>query len=189
MQEHMNVRCGSHATEVAGHLRLLYCCVMLCISTSNWANNKNKTSLQNNTNTCWWWKHLEITGTFWNVCARIKGSLRCVSASRPVTRKRLSVHSRAAAETQTGSEPRCSFFCLCTVSALRAFVLPSVLQLASCIYQLLTKLHYHYPLWGAGSAHLTDVPQTNIQQLLVQIYPIKKKEQRQGRFTVNILVY
>lgn len=138
---------------------------------------QTKTSSQNNMkpNTCSWCKHLEITGTFWNVCTRIKGSLLCVSAFRPMTRKRLLVHARAATETQTGSEPCCSFFCLCTVFALRAFVLPSVLQLASCIYQLLTKLHYHYPLWGAGSAHLTDVPQTNIQQLLAQIYPIKKR--------------
>lgn len=105
-----------------------------------------------------------------------------------MTRKKLSVHARAATETPTGSEPCCSFLCLFAVFALRAFVLTSVLQLASCIYQLLTKLQYHYPLWGAGSAHLTDVPQTNTQQLLAQIHRIKK-EHRQGRFTVNILVY
>lgn len=106
----------------------------------------------------------------------------------PWQEKRLTVHTRAAAEKQTGSEPCCCLLCLFTVFALPALVLTSVLQLASCIYQLLTKLHYHDPLWGAGSAHLTDVPQTNIQQLLAQIYWIKN-EHRQGRLTVDILVY
>lgn len=57
--------------------------------------------------------------------------------------------------------------CTRLLFARRAFILTSRRRRASCIYPLLTKLHYHYLLQGAGTAPLTDVTPTNIQQLLL----------------------